>query len=89
MPFFNKEEREQVKRFLSDVMTDKDISSQFNSAQKRQKQIQSDYTDAMLRQYMGILQEISTERASRKPPKPDAQGPDLAALKKKYLGPKK
>jgi hypothetical protein len=89
MPFFSKEGREQVKRFLSDVMTDKDVKQQFNSAQKRQKEIQSDYTGAMLRQYLGILQEISDERANRQPSKPDAQGPDLAALRKKFLGPKK
>ncbi|MEZ0225570.1 MAG: hypothetical protein ACAH83_13525 [Alphaproteobacteria bacterium] len=89
MPFFNKEERAQVKRFLSDVMTDKDVKQQFNSAQKRQKEIQSDYTDAMLRQYMGILQEISDERANFVPPKPDVQGPSLKELKKKFLGPKK
>ena len=88
MPFLSKQERELVKKLLSDVMTDADLTDQFNKAKARKDGVVSDYTDAMLGQYMGILKEISTERANYKRPDVDAVSPDIETLKKKYLGPK-
>jgi hypothetical protein len=90
MPFLTKEQRKAVKDLLGDVMTDADLTDQFNKAKARKAGVVSDYTDAMLGQYMGILKDIQEERASRQPPKIDAVSPDLETLKKKYLGgPKK
>lgn len=89
MPFLNKKERETVKALLADVLTDADLKDQFNKAQARKAGVVSDYTDAMLGQYMGILKEIQDDRANRPPPKVDAVSPDIETLKKKYFGPKK
>jgi hypothetical protein len=89
MPFLSKEERKLVKEFLNDVMTDADVADQFNKSSARQQRVQSDYTEMMLRQYMGILKEISDERGNRKPPEAEARSPDFESLKKKYLGPKR
>lgn len=89
MPFLNKQERDLVKKVLADVMTDADLKSQFNNAKKRKDQVQSDYTDGQLGQYMGILKEIQDERAAHRatPRTGVVQGPSLEQLKKKFLGP--
>lgn len=89
MPFLNKQERETIKRLLDDVMDDADLAAQFNKAKARKAGICSDYTDAMLGQYMGILKDIQADRAQREENVKGAKpGPSLEALKKKYLGPK-
>jgi hypothetical protein len=89
MPFLTPEQRDLVKSVLDGVLTDQDLTDQFNKAKARRAGPVSDHKDAMLGQYMGILKEISDERASRKPPQVDAQSPDLETLKKKYFkGPK-
>lgn len=89
MPFLNKQERETFKHLLDDVMDDADLTAQFNKAKARKDGICSDYTDAMLGQYMGVLKEIQDDRAQRaENVKSATPGPSLEALKKKYLGPK-
>lgn len=89
MPFLNKQERETFKRLLDDVMDDADLTAQFNKAKARKDGVCSDYTDAMLGQYMGVLKEIQADRVQREENvKSATPGPSLEALKKKFLGPK-
>lgn len=71
MPFLDKQQRELVKKTLSDVLTDKELKDQFNSAQKRKAEPLSDSAQAQLSQYTGVLKEIMDERAAR-PSIPDA-----------------
>jgi hypothetical protein len=88
MPFFSKDERENVKRFLDDVMDDKSLASEFKKAKARKDGVCSDYTDAMLGQYIGIIKEIQADRAQRaENVKSATPGPGLEQLKKKFLGP--
>jgi hypothetical protein len=90
MPFLSKQERDTFKRLLDDVMDDADLTTQFNKAKARKDGVCSDYTDAMLGQYMGVLKDIQDDRAQRaENVKSATPGPSLEALKKKYLGPKK
>ena len=89
MPFLSKQERDTFKRLLDDVMDDADLTAQFNKAKARKDGVCSDYTDAMLGQYMGVLKDIQDDRAQRaENVKSATPGPSLEALKKKYLGPK-
>ena len=89
MPFLSKQERDTFKRLLDDVMDDSDLKDQFNKAKARKDGVCSDYTDAMLGQYMGVLKDIQDDRAQRaENVKSATPGPSLEALKKKYLGPK-
>jgi len=70
MPFLNEEQRKLVKEVLADVLNDADLTAQFNKVQQRRNAalasgMVNDHSDAMLGQYMGLLEEIAVERKAR------------------------
>ncbi|MEZ0261491.1 MAG: hypothetical protein ACAH80_10805 [Alphaproteobacteria bacterium] len=89
MPFFNKQQREDVKDFLDSVLDDADLKAQFDKASKQAKIECQDHRAAMLGQYAGILKEIIEDRAKPLDMTGVVQGPSLEQLKKKFLKPKK
>jgi hypothetical protein len=85
MPFLNAEERKLTKAVLSDILNDADLNDQLSKLKVLLKGTLSDSRDAILRQYVRILQDIVTERKNFKPPHADARTPDLQTLKRNLV----
>jgi hypothetical protein len=86
MPFLNKSERELVKSVLAEILSDDDLQDQFNRNKKNQQVWTADSQAALLRQYGGILEEISAERVERQ--KRIEDGLRSGAIKQMRIRPK-
>ncbi len=84
-------ERDKFKQILGIVMSEEELKQQFDKAVAARRVEPGDHQSAVLGLYANLIDELQEERTEKQARIRTnvAPGPDLEALKKKFLGPGK